>query len=159
MTTSTDSDTSSDDTASIYMEAVPRAKKRGYNSDTPENAYKFSTAYLDNMEIIKREREQAKRAKRLEQLKPKPEHEPESEQQRQQQEPIDTNPPPEPPSTIGISRVPSREELNNKISYIDKHRVEPLYFAVDDLVHEVKAISDKQKATEERLKAIEESKK
>lgn len=40
MTTSTDSDTS-DDIASIYMEAVSRAKKQGYNSDTPENAHKF----------------------------------------------------------------------------------------------------------------------
>ena len=102
------------------------------------------------MEIIKREREQAKAKKLKQQSKvTEPEH-----GQGKKQEPIDTSPPPEPHSTTSISRQPTREELNNKITYIDKNRIEPLYFAVDDLVHEVKAVSDRQKALEAENKAL-----
>ncbi len=52
MTTSIDSDT--EDIAAIYLEAVERTKRQGYNPDAEgEDAFKFISARIANMEIIK----------------------------------------------------------------------------------------------------------
>lgn len=76
---------------------------------------------------------------------------PEQPQPEQPAEPIDTNPPPE-PTTSEVSRVPTREELHLMLKYMDRNRLEPLYFAVDDLTKELKVLSDKVKSLEESKK-------
>jgi hypothetical protein len=62
----------------------------------------------------------------------------------------DTDAPSEPRTEI--FRVPSREELHLMIKYVDRSRIEPLYFGMDDLVKEVKVLSDKVKKLEEAKK-------
>ena len=76
------------------------------------------------MEIIKRERELAKKyVKDAAKAKVLSNHTDNVAATDNKVEPIDTSPPPE-RTTTEISRVPSREELNNKISFIDKNRIE-----------------------------------
>jgi hypothetical protein len=63
----------------------------------------------------------------------------------------DTSPPPE-PTTSKISRVPTREELHLMIKYMDRNRIEPILFGLDDLTKELKVLSDKVKSLEENKK-------
>jgi hypothetical protein len=141
-----------DDIFSIYTEAVARTKKQGYNPDSEnlEEAYKFVNARIANMEIIKKEREAAKQKAQLKQLQP-------TEEKKKEELTIaadanlDDLPPTGEPAITEISREPSRMELKNQISYIDKARIEPLYHFTDDIIKEMKILSDKIKSLESKI--------
>jgi hypothetical protein len=126
----------------VITEAFSRLKKI-----TPlegDARFIYSKRLLDMIDVVKKERKGG-RENPAQQAQTKVEV---------PAEPTDTNPPPEPRTET--SRVPSREELFYLLKYMDRARIEPLYHAVDDLVNELKVVSDKQKSQEDKIKSLED---
>jgi uncharacterized circularly permuted ATP-grasp superfamily protein len=131
------------DPLSIRIEALKRVREQAEAAKEiqGEVAYFYSARVMNMEAAIRKEIQQAKQQRET-RIK-------ENSTIRQDAE-ADTNAPPEPSSNTP-TRVPSREELFNMITYLD-HRITPLNHALDDIQEQMKILSD-------RLKSLEQSKK
>ena len=103
--------------ASIYFEAVRRAKAAGNPDAEGADFMKYIDARSKYMDIIKKERADAKHKEELKKLQP------EQHKELAIGDTLDTSPPPEPPTSSSPTRVWSREELQNVIKYLDSGRI------------------------------------